>query len=87
VVGGGPDRGLVVGFGVVAAAGDVALAAAAVLAAGGVLAALAAPAVLALAVPLAAAGDVTGVVRARVTFGFGLAVGSGGGVWSAMCLA
>ena len=75
------------GFGVVAAAGDVALAAAAVRAAGAVFAALAVPAVLALPVPLAAAGGATGVVRARVTFGFGLAVGSGGGVWSAMCLA
>ena len=46
---------------------------------------------------LAAAGDATAVVRARVTFGFGFtagsaggngfAVGSGGGVWSAMRLA
>ncbi len=78
---------MVVGFGVVAAVGDVALPAAAVRAAGAVFAAPAPAAVLALAVPLAAAGGATGVVRARVTFGFGLEVGSAGGVWSAMCLA
>ena len=89
VVGDAAGLRVAVGFGVaVAAAVGVALA---VPGAGAVFPAPAAPTGFALPVPLAAAGGVTGVVRARVTFGlaagFGFEVGSEGGVWSAICLA